>query len=299
MRLPIHRQRGMTIIEVLIVLAVFALMVGMILVGFSTSRQAEVIRGVNSVANTIRYGYDKARVNGTFFRLYINIDERSFSLQEGDGRMYLPATDRDGKIVEIDISKEEERAERDRRASEAYNRSLQSQVYGKSAAPVGDDEEGDDEGVEEAGKAPAKESPSAADAEDEELDDANQYRPAPKTVPRRKPPLFSSFEEENAITGISKPVVLPEGIKIVYVRTDADIKPITEGEASLYFFPRGRTQKAHIWLEDEETDGEWTIKVEPLTGRVTIVDGHEELVLPDDPDDEVDDLGNEFGRRTF
>jgi hypothetical protein len=57
--------------------------------------------------------------------------------------------------------------------------------------------------------------------------------------------------------------------------------------------------KAHLGLEDEETDGECPLKVEPLTGRVTIVDGHEELKLPDDPSDEEDDLGNEFGRRTF
>ena len=294
MKRPTHtRERGMTIIEVLIVLAVFALMVGMILVGFSTSRQAEVIRGVNSVANTIRYGYDKARVNGTYFRLYINMEERSFSLQEGDDRMYLPATDRDGKIVELDASKEEERAERDRRAEEAYNRSLQSQVYGRSAATP---EDGEEAGVEEAGA-----SPSAADADPEDPmeSDANAYRPAPKTVPRRKPPLFSSFEEENTISSIAKPIVLPEGVKITYVRTDSDAKPITEGEASIYFFPRGQTQKAHIQLEDEESDGEWTIKVEPLTGRVTIVDGHEDLVLPDDPDDAEDDLGREFGRRTF
>jgi general secretion pathway protein H len=292
---PNHgRERGMTIIEVLVVLAVFALMVGMILVGFSTSRQAEVIRGVNSVGNTIRYGYDKARVNGTYFRLLINIDERSFSLQEGDDRMYLPATDRDGKIVEIDFAKEEERADRDRRAEEAYNRSLQSQVYGKGQVAMPED--GEEAGVEEAGASPAA---AEADPDDPLESDANAYRPAPKSVPRRKPPLFSSFEEENSISSIAKPIVLPEGVKITYVRTDSDAKPITEGEASIYFFPRGQTQKAHIQLEDEESDGEWTIKVEPLTGRVTIVDGHEDLVLPDDPEDAEDDLGKEFGRRTF
>ena len=169
MRRPGHSERGMTIIEVLVVLAVFALMVGMILVGFSTSRQAEVIRGVNSVGNTIRYGYDKARVNGTYFRLLINMDERSLSLQEGDDRMYLPATDRDGKIVEIDLSKEEDRADRDRRAEDAYNRSLQSQVYGKSQ--VATPEDGEEADVE------------AADPDDPMESDANAYRPAPKTVP--------------------------------------------------------------------------------------------------------------------
>jgi general secretion pathway protein H len=277
----------MTIIEVLIVLAVFALMVGMILVGFSTSRQAEVIRGINSVANTMRYGYDKARVDGTYFRLLIDMDGQAFALQQGDGKMYLPATDRDGKIVEIDESKEEERADRDRRAEESYNRSLQSQIYGRA------DDAAD---VEEAGVEEADGGAGGAD-EAEDLDAA--YKPAPKTVPRRKPPLFSSFEEENAISGIAKPIKLPEGVKVVYVRTDADPKPITEGEASIYFFPRGRTQKAHIQLEDEGSDAEWTIKLEPLTGRVTIVEGHEDLVLPDDPEDEEDDLGKEFGRRTF
>jgi general secretion pathway protein H len=250
----------------------------MVLVGFSTSRSAEVIRGINSVANTMRYGYDKARVNGTYFRLLIDVDGRSFSLQEGDDRMYLPATDRDGKLVEFDESKAEEQAERDRRAEEAYNRSLQSQVYGAAAPEDGEGGSGGD-------------SPSA------QAYDA--YKPAPKTVPRRKPPLFSAFEEENAISGMTKPVKLPEGIKIVSVRTDADAKEITEGQASIYFFPRGQTQKAHIQVEDEESDAEWTIKLEPLTGRVTIVEGLEDLVLPDDPDDEVDDLGNDFSRRSF
>lgn len=286
-------QRGITLIEILIVLAVMGMMVAMLVVGFGAGRSAEISRATNQVANTVRYGFDKARVNGQYYRLHMDLDSGTFSLQAAEDAMYLPATDRDGKIVELDASKEEERAERDRRAEEAYNRSLQSQVYGRSAATP---EDGEEAGVEEAGA-----SPSAADADPEDPmeSDANAYRPAPKTVPRRKPPLFSSFEEENTISSIAKPIVLPEGVKITYVRTDSDAKPITEGEASIYFFPRGQTQKAHIQLEDEESDGEWTIKVEPLTGRVTIVDGHEDLVLPDDPDDAEDDLGREFGRRTF
>ena len=265
------QNRGMTVIEVLIVLAVFALMVGMVLVGFSTSRAAEVVRGVNQVANTMRYGYDKARVNGRYHRILINIDERSFTLQEGDDKMYLPATDRDGKIVEFDESKEEERAERDKRAEESYNRSIQSQVYS----------------ADQAGGSGGQNSEYEA------------YKPAPKKVPRRKPPLFSGFEEENAISGVAKPVKLPEGVRIVSVRTDADLKAITEGEASIYFFPQGRTQKAHVLIEDRESDAKWTITLAPLTGRVEILEGHEELVLPDDPSEEVDDLGNESTRRTF
>jgi general secretion pathway protein H len=262
----------LTLIEILIVIAVMALMVGMIMVGFGTSRQAEVMRAVNQIANASRYGYDKARVNGRYYRLLIDLEKGTFTLQEGDDKMYLPATDRDGKIIEFDESKAEDQAERDRRAADAYNRSLQGQIRGQAG---GDTDGGGDE------------------------EDFDIYRPAPKAVPRRKPPMFDGFEEDNAISGLKEPIELPEGIKIVYVRTADDLKPITEGEASIYFFPRGRTQQANIQIEDRDTDAKWTIKVAPLTGRVTVEEGHEDLTLPDDPNDEEDELGKRRERRTF
>ncbi len=266
------RSRGMTIIELMIVLAIFSLMVAMIAVGFGTTRSAEVVRSVNQLGNVIRYGYDRARVNGTYHRLLIDLDKGTFTLQEGSDRMYLPATDRDGKIIEFDPAKAEEQADRDRRAEEAYNRSIQSQVLGEGG-------DGGGSGGEVGGYDP--------------------YRAQEKRVPRRKPPLFESFEEENAVSGLVKPVKLPDGVKVTYVRTADDVKAITEGEANLFFFPRGTTQACHILLEDEESDAEWTIKVAPLTGRVTIEDGHEELVVEEVADEEADGLGRSRSRRTF
>ena len=268
----IARRRGMTIIEILVVLAIFSLMVGMVVVGFGTTRAAEVTSTVNNLGNVIRYGYDRARVNGTYHRLSIDLDKGTFTLQEGSDRMYLPATDRDGKIIAFDEGKAEEQAERDKRAEEAYNRSIQSQVLG----------EGDVEGGS-GGDVPAY----------------DPYKPQEKRVPRRKPPLFESFEEENAVSGLVKPIQLPEGVKITYVRTADDVAPFTEGEASLYFFPRGTTQECHILLQDEEGDNQWTIKVAPLTGRVTIIEGHEELEVEEVADEDEDELGQSRSRRTF
>lgn len=277
-----HRgARGMTLIEIMMVIGIFVLMMSMVVVGVRTSRAAETIRAVNQVANTVRYGYDKARVGGSYYRLLIDLDKGAFTLQQTDGRMYLPATDRDGKVAEPDPDKAEEQADRDRRAAESYNRSIAAEIFGGGVPDEGGS--GDGGGVAEVGGAGS----------------LNPYGAQPREVPRRKPPLFESFEDENALSGLTKPIELPDTVKIVSVRTADDFTPITEGQASIYFFPRGRTQKAHILLEDQNGEGRWTIKVSPLTGRVTIEDGHEALVLPDDPNDEEDDLGERRDRRTF
>ncbi len=265
-------QAGITLIEILIVMAVMGLMVGMMVVGFGAGRQAEVGRATNQIANTIRYGYDKARVGGDYYRLVINLDDSTFALQVGDDAMYLPATDRDGKIIEIDERKLAERADRDLRAEQSFNRSVQSAAYRDDpAAGGGSGGEGSDD----------------------------VYKAQPRKVPRQKKPLFAAFEDENSLSDLAKPFGLPEGVKITYVRTADDLVPITKGEASIVFFPRGRTQKAHIQLEGPDETTRYTIKVEPLTGRVTVVDGHEDLTLPDDPTDDEDHLGKEQQRRSL
>ncbi len=264
-------QAGITLIEILIVLAVMGLMVGMVVVGFGAGRQAEVGRVTNQIANTIRYGYDKARVGGDYYRLVINLDESTFALQVGDSAMYLPATDRDGDIIEIDARKLEEQADRDLRAEQSFNKSVQAAAY--------------------------RDDPSAGGTGGE--DSPNVYQAKPRKVPRRRKPLFEAFENENALSDLAKPFSLPEGVKVVYVRTADDLQPITKGEASIVFFPRGRTQKAHIQLGGVDETTNYTIKVEPMTGRVTIVDGHEDLTLPDDPTDEEDHLGKEQQRRSL
>ncbi|MCA9710429.1 MAG: prepilin-type N-terminal cleavage/methylation domain-containing protein [Myxococcales bacterium] len=270
-RRRLARSRGMTLIEIMIVVGVFALMAGMLIIGFGAGRNAEVSRTTTQLANLIRYGYDKARVTGDYYRLLINLDENTIMLQQGNDKMYLPATDRDGKIVEIDEGKLEEQADRDKRAEESYNRSLQAEVYGQGT--------GGDDGGGGVGSDP--------------------YATQRRRVPRRRPPLFDSFEDENSLSDLGKPIRLPEDVKIVYVRTADDFEPITKGEASLFFFPRGRTQQAYIQLESEEIEAKYTIKVQPLTGRVTIVDGHEDLLLPEDVTDEEDDRGSRLERRTF
>lgn len=272
-------QAGFSLMEVMIVMAVVGLMMATVIVGFGAGRAAEVSRATNQIANSIRYAYDKSRVTGEHFRLWMNLDEGTFAIQAADARMYLPATDRDGRLVQIDESKQRDREERDRRAAEMYNRSVQAQVYDQAA---GDEGEADEQGAEEGGYNPL-----------------DPFAPTARAVPRRKPPIFQAFDDENALSGLAKPFSLPEGAKIVYVRTADDPKPITEGEASIYFFPRGTTQLAHIQIADDEGESEYTITLRPLTGKVEIEDGRIDLEIPSDRRDAEDELGKREERRSF
>lgn len=252
----------------MVVLGIIGLIAYSMLTSIGVAGQAELTRATNQVASTIRYGFDRARTTGYYYRLKIDFEARSFSLQRADDRMYMPSTNREGEINEFDPRKEQDRASRDERAAEAFNRSIQSQIYDQTGA--------DDEAV-----------------------GYDPYAVSAKPVPRRKPPLFDSFEEENTLSGLGEPVVFPEDVKIISVRTEHDIEPITEGEAYIYFFPMGRTQLAHVQLEDEDGENEYTIKVQPLTGKVTIVPELEDLELPDDVHGGEDDLGEKFQKRSF
>jgi general secretion pathway protein H len=254
-----RKTRGLTLIEILVVLLILGLILYSLTLSLGSASQAEIIRTTNQLAATTRFAYDRARFTGDHYRLHINIDERSFALQAASEAMYLPATNRDGEVIEIDTRKLEARDEADKRAEERFNQSLESQIR-----------------------------PGAgAEGEFAELD---PYAAQAKSVPRRKPPLFDSFEAENTLSDLGEPIVFPESVKIVSVRTDADFVPITSGEADIYFFPSGRTQLAHIL---------YTIIVQPLTGEVTVESELIDLQMPGDVLDGEDDLGGKLEMRSF
>ncbi len=263
----VSRDRGMTLIEMLVVLAVIGLLFGSVMVGLSSAKQAQIVRSTNQIANTIRFAFNKSRVTGDYYRLAINVDENTIILQRGDDRMYLPATDRDGRPVIYDASKEKDREDRDKQAEEAYNRSVQATIFSGGA--------GSEDGAV-----------------------GGQYLGGSKRVPRRKPPLFGSFEEGNSLSGFNEPVPLPEGVNVVSVRTADDMVPITKGEAAVYFFPQGRTQLAHIQLEEIREEGnKYTIIIQPLTGQVEIREGLVPLVIEEEERRRRDDLGRDQDRR--
>ncbi len=269
-------SRGLTLIEILVVLFIVALMVYSVAISTGAASQAEVVRTTNQLASTLRFAYDRARFTGQHYRLHIDLGSRSFQLEKAEEAMYLPSTDRDGKLAEVDTRKLEDQAERDKRAAENYYSSIAAAVYENTDADV---------------------------------NAANPYGVQRKEVPRRRPPLFQAFEGDDALLeGLGAKIELPEGVEIISVQTDSDLEPITEGEANIYFFPRGQTQLAHIQIKGKpklrerivgEEDIEYTIILQPLTGKVRVEAELIPLELPKIVGDKEDELGNELERRSF
>ncbi|NVB36715.1 prepilin-type N-terminal cleavage/methylation domain-containing protein [Pseudenhygromyxa sp. WMMC2535] len=267
-------QRGLTLIEILVVLFIIVLIMWSATVTMGAANQAEIVRSTNQLASTIRFTYDRARFTSAHYRIHVNFEERSFQIQRADEAMYLPATDRNGELFVPEADQLEDQAERDERAADAYYSSVASAYM-------------------QAGQ---------------ESDTLDPYAVQQKQVPRARKPLFESFEPDGTLGELGEPIVFPEGVEIISVHTDAYVEPVTEGEADLYFFPRGQTQLAHIQLRGEpklrqrmsgEEALEYTIIVQPLTGKVTVEPGLIDLELPSLVGDEEDALGEKAEQRSF
>lgn len=64
--------------------------------------------------------------------------------------------------------------------------------------------------------------------------------------------------------------------KLRLVQTEHDEEPVVEGQAHLYFWPGGVTERAVVQVGQESNDG-LTVVVSPLTGRARIERGRIEL----------------------
>src|SRR5690606_25873486 len=158
------------------------------------------------------FAYDRARFTGEYYRIHIDFEQRTFHLQRAEDAMYLPATNRNGELIEPDDKKLADQAKRDERAAESYYSSLAAAVYGAG-------------------------------------DELDPYAVSQRNVPRRRPPRFEAFEADQTLGDLGQPIQLPDGVEILSVQTDADLEAITSGEADLYFFPRGQTQLAAIQIK--------------------------------------------------
>jgi general secretion pathway protein H len=247
-----RRGRGLALIEILVVLAIFAIVAGAVIAGTQQLPSAGLKRSATMITSAIKVAYTRSTATSHDLRLVMDLDKQRIWLEESDIPMLVQSKDKTGA----------------------------------------------------AGADPATVAEQAAIAEGEQI---IKGPPVPK--PKFHPIASFGFGiTDNAEPGSDVKQAKPLQRRIMFrsSQTTHDDKPRTSGRAYLYFWPGGRTELASIQLciasarkaDDEKTtcleDEVLSILVAPLTGKVTIKDGAQELVIPTDDTQQSDRQDNGF-----
>jgi general secretion pathway protein H len=91
-----RQHRGVTLAEVLIVLAVVAVMTAVALAGSGVADSARLRRSSILVASAIRVAYAHANATSKVVRLVFNFDQRTVAIEESSSQLFLDRADKTG-----------------------------------------------------------------------------------------------------------------------------------------------------------------------------------------------------------
>jgi len=110
-------QAGLTLIELIIVAAVFAMIVAIMVPSVESITGVHLKTSASCLAGTIRYTYDLAARKGVAFRVAIDIDENSYWVESASEKFLL---DREKTEVRDGVLEEPDEDEEDRRRSRRF-----------------------------------------------------------------------------------------------------------------------------------------------------------------------------------
>lgn len=236
-----RRHRGVSLVEILIVVAIGALLLGGAVYSVRALAKSDLRSSSLKLAGMIRYAFDRSITTGEYFRVVIDLTQSRFWLERSADRAYL-ARDKErspggGKAFDQEAEdrrlaeEDAKQAERDK-ARQASAANQMKSMFGASA------------------------------------DSMTYLEPPPK--PKRA--KFQTFTD--AVLKLKGDVKTGRA-RLFDVYTPRQREPYTSGRAYLYFFPDGHTERALIHLRDGE---DWySLIVHPLTGRVEIKSGKVDL----------------------
>lgn len=214
------RTRGLTLVEVLIVIALIGLLSGAVVFGSGLMAGNRQRAAAMLIITGLRLGMTHANATGRAVRMVFNLDDGTVNLEETNGRML--------RVKEKGAS------------------------TGAGAKP------------ETAAERQAREESKRI------LDGPRPPRPAFKPI--------ASFDRDVKDPAKGRP--LGRDIEFREVQTEHDGEPRKKGNAYLYIWPGGETERAVIQIhekgQDDDTDG-LTVVVSPLTGRAAIRRGRVDL----------------------
>lgn len=273
-------QRGMTLIELVIAIAVAAVAIAASIWSIGSMGGARASQGADEVATAVRYTYNLAAINNTTYALYLNLDEGTYYAapisQTAECDRVLLSLDGDateGVFVQYGKSTDEDAGD-----------SGESSDLGD--VPVG----GPDSGGGGGGKSDSHFSKLMNMAGGANIQMAREHASS------NGKQLFMGDSDEKVDGNdakrmkakrknqLSKPKKLPEGVVFGGVVLRKGMAPITEGTVPILVYPHGYTQPALIYIDETGADDDEdaiTLRTIPLQGRAEVL-GYE--VKPDDFD---------------
>lgn len=89
-RSRLHRStRGLTLLEVLVVMAILLLVVGVGVTGVTRMKSVRLRSETNRLAAAIRHCYNRASAHGLYLRMEIDLDSESYSVKASDRPIFL------------------------------------------------------------------------------------------------------------------------------------------------------------------------------------------------------------------
>jgi general secretion pathway protein H len=85
-----RRQRGFTLIEVMVVLLIFALVATIGVKGFRTVAKSDLREATAHMSGAIRYMFDRASITGKYHRLVIDLNDGQYWPEVSDDKFYAP-----------------------------------------------------------------------------------------------------------------------------------------------------------------------------------------------------------------
>ena len=83
-------QRGFSLIEIMVVIAILAGLVGAVTVGARGLQRSEMKRTASRLAGAMRFCFDRALTTGRTYRIVVDLDEQKYWAEATDERFLLP-----------------------------------------------------------------------------------------------------------------------------------------------------------------------------------------------------------------
>ena len=233
------RQEAFTLVEVLIVVAIIALLLTAATLTLRNVFKSEMRATARRTAALMRFCFDRATMTGSYVRMAFDFEK---------GEIYAEATE---EKVSLRVGKEDEKEP----GKEGEAKKQPAKKAKKPALPLfglgggsGGGKEGEGEGG--GGGLDAK-----ALSEEWESDLA---------PPEKPPPSFQRIQGTTA-----RRIRLPKRLTISAVATPRYPEPMEKGIAYVYFFPQGTAEPAIIHFVDNDEEF-YSVVLRPLTGDAKV-----------------------------